>query len=289
MKSETVTAKAKSERGDHSLDEGFKALLKHLLEPYGHVITDYELIISSKRVDAVIIKVDRPGESPLNIFDYFKRFNIIEFKSEKDGFRIERHLPNLLIYLGGVILSEKSANFENTTFTLICSKRPEKLLKMFKKSTQKIKKGIYLVQGVFPIPLHLIVPDEIEGKGELDEELAFLKEFATSEEREGYLREILKKVVDGDKRYGRYLSYGFSLYKEELAELARKEGLDMMMIERNTLELVDELNLREKIIKEGVIQAKMDDARRMLERGLELDFVIEITQLPRELVAGIKV
>lgn len=90
----------------HSYDESFKALLKHLAEPVCRVITDYEVIVRSKRVDALVIEADKPLCEHFEIFSYFKKFNIVEFKSERDSFRFEEHMSRILSYPGGFISSE---------------------------------------------------------------------------------------------------------------------------------------------------------------------------------------
>lgn len=289
--------KDKIVRGDHSYDEGFKVLCKELFEEHYQVITDYELIFNSKRVDAVVILGEEPIDKKFDIFDYFKKYNIIEFKSEKDSFSTDRHLHKLLFYLAGLIDSEKEATFGNTTLTLISSVKPKKFLKIYESTTKKIKNGVYLIKGLFPIPLYLIIPREVDRKGELNRELALLKEFSGPKERKSYLQEILHKVINGDERFSSHLRFAFSLYRDEMAELARKEGLDMTLIEKNMLAWMEDFNLKERFINEGIelgekrgerkgiIEGKMEDARKMLEKGLDIELIIEITGLPYETVS----
>ena len=113
-------------------DECFKILAKHFFEKFSKVITDYEIIKLPKKTDLLVIETDSPIHEHVKIFDYFKKFNIIEFKSPGDTFRPAEDLPKIFIYLGGILLNEKAATPQNTTFTLVSSHKPVKLLKCIK-------------------------------------------------------------------------------------------------------------------------------------------------------------
>ena len=117
----------------------------------------------------------------VRIFAYFKKFNIIEFKSVHDPFRIDVDLPKILIYIGGLLLNENAANLENTTFTILSSRKPEKLFKTYEKHIQKVKNSIYLIKGIVQVPVHVVLANEVEGI--LDKELALIKEFSTGIKR----------------------------------------------------------------------------------------------------------
>ena len=122
-------------------DEAFKELMKDYFEPFARVITDYELLDMPKRVDILIIEIDKPIIDYVKIFTYFKRFNIIEFKSESDRFVIKKDLYNLGIYINGVLLKENNADCLNTSFSLVTTFKPVKLLKTFK--AKELYKGLY--------------------------------------------------------------------------------------------------------------------------------------------------
>jgi hypothetical protein len=108
-------------------DEIFKIMMKEYFERFAKVITDYEVINLPKSVDLLIIEIDRPITKYVKLLTYFKRINIIEFKSVSDSFRLNRDLYKIGIYIGGVSLREEKANIDNTTFTIISSGRPDKL------------------------------------------------------------------------------------------------------------------------------------------------------------------
>ena len=79
------------------------------------------------------METDKPITNYVRIFDYFRKFNIIEFKSVNDPFRIDKDIPKILVYIGGILLAEKEATLENTTFSIVSSRKPVKLFKVYKK------------------------------------------------------------------------------------------------------------------------------------------------------------
>lgn len=281
-----------SPKVDHSHDESFKVLAREHFGKYCRVITDFEFFANPKRADLLIIESDSPIYMNTRIFSYFKEVNVVEFKSEVDSFRVKKHFPQILFYIGGALSNEKRATIENMTFTLISSRKPVKFLKMFKKSTKKIENGVYFITDVLRIPVYVVVPNEVcYRKGgnevdELDEELALLKQFSTGKERERFLREALQRYFQGEELYSSHLLYAFSLYRDEVIKIASEEGLNMTLIEKNMLAWVDDLNLREKILAEGrkewMAEKAREDACKMVKKGLELGLIMELTGLSEE-------
>ena len=82
-------------------DESFKILAKHFFSEFSKVITDFEITKLPKKTDVLIIETEKPIKKYVRIFAYFKKFNIIEFKSVQDPFRMDEDLPKILIYIGG--------------------------------------------------------------------------------------------------------------------------------------------------------------------------------------------
>lgn len=62
----------------------------------------------------------------------------------------------------------------------------------------------------------------------------------------------------------------------------------MTLIERNLRAVIDDFNLKkiyfQDVREEGMIAGKLEDARKMLEKGLDIELILEITGLPREQV-----
>lgn len=79
-------------------DEFFKTSMKVYFSPYATVITNYEIIKLLQKVDLHIIEAEEPIEEHLELMKYFKRFNILEFKSETEKFVLNKDLYKIGIY-----------------------------------------------------------------------------------------------------------------------------------------------------------------------------------------------
>jgi len=260
---------------EYGYDEVFKELAKHFFGRFAKVITDYEIIKLPKKTDVLVIEADRPIREHVKVFDYFRQFNIIEFKSEANTFRLNLDLPKILIYIGGILLNEKAANFYNTTFTLVTSRKPDRLFEAFKNTIQKIKNGVYLIQGIVAAPVYVVIVNEVEG--ELDQELALLKEFATGQERSEYIKTIMKQVLSGNRELQEYLRFAVSLYKAELKKIARQEAINMTVMEKNIREWYEELGLKDEYEKKGKEEGEIRIICNMKAKGFTLDEISKAT------------
>ena len=261
-------------------DEAFKTLMADFFEPFAHVTTDYEIVGLPKKTDLLIVETEKPIVEHVKLFTYFKRFNIVEFKSASDPFRMKDDLFKIPIYIGGVLLKENEANYDNSTFTLVSSKKPVKLLKYYENTTKKVKNGLYLItgSGILPVDIYIVVIDEIDA--DYEKEIKILKEFSTGEEKEKFLTELLHAVFKGiNQNFDLELwEYAVGLYFNEIEKLAEKEKIKMTLIEQNIEKWNQKLGLKEKYIN----QAKMEDARKMLELGYGVEDICKITGLSKK-------
>lgn len=131
-------------------DEMFKIMTVDFFGSFAEVKTDFEIIDLPKRVDILIIETTAPIEQYVEIFKYFRRFNIIEFKSEDNRFVLNEDLYKLGIYINGFMLKEAGADIDNTTFTLVSSRRPVKLLKQY--HARELRQGLYVMDRISVIP-----------------------------------------------------------------------------------------------------------------------------------------
>ena len=279
----------------YGLDEIFKILMKHYFEKFCKVITDFEIIKLPKKADLLIIETDKPITEHVKIFTYFKKVNIIEFKSVNDPFRFKEDLPKIWIYSGGVVSNEKESNIENTTFTLVSSRKPEKLLKYYEKDIQKVQNGVYLIQRMIPIPVYVVVINELDFN--LEKEVAILKEFSTGVEREKYLKEIIHRVSSGTNKIVQkdlnnelkeLLHFAFSLYKNEIKKIMTEERISMTTVQKNIESWAEELGLKDRYILDGILNGKREDAEKMLEKGCDICFISDITGLSEEEIERLK-
>ena len=267
-------------------DESFKILAKHFFGEFSKVITDFEIIKLPKKTDVLVIETEKPIKKHVRIFDYFKKFNIIEFKSILDPFRIYEDLPKILIYIGGLLLNDRKANLVNTTFTIFCSRKPEKLLLAYKNHIQKVKNGVYLIKDIVQVPVYVVLSNEV--KGILDKELALIKEFSTGKERTRFIEEILYEVLKGDQSLAEYLYFAFSLYRGDVNNIIEKEGVNMTIVEKNIEAWNEQLGLKDKYKKEGIKEGKIEDAKTMIKKEYNIEEICDITGLGKEKVEKLK-
>ncbi|GIX42562.1 MAG: hypothetical protein KatS3mg129_2295 [Leptospiraceae bacterium] len=121
-------------------DEFFKSTTKRFFELLGcKVITEFEIFKLPKKVDIVIIK---KSEREFVFFDFFKDFNIISFKSERDKATI-KDFRDMFIYLHGYCNMEREAELRNTVMIMITPKIPQKLLEEIRSDLELYKRGVW--------------------------------------------------------------------------------------------------------------------------------------------------
>jgi hypothetical protein len=248
-------------------DETFKILMKEYFGKFAKVITDYEIINLPRNVDLLIIEVKEPIEKHVKLFTYFKRYNIIEFKSIADPFRMNRDLYKIGIYIGGILLKEKKADIKNTTFTLVSSRKPEKFLKYYKEKTRAIKKGLYLIENLFILPIYVVVIEELEL--ELRNDITVLKEFSSGEDRKKFLRIAVQQYASGEKYYEPFIKYGLALYENDIERIIKEENMKMNLMEKNYDKWAEELGFKKKWIEQGMEKGMEKGIAKGIEKGIE--------------------
>ena len=227
---------------------------------------------------------------------YFKRFNIIEFKSETDKFDLNRDLYKLGIYLNGVLFTVHESNISNTTFTIVSSRKLSKFLKLFK--SERVRKGLYIINNISIIPIHVIIISEIEPN--LVKEITALKELTVSKERKLFLSLLIDKYKENPVEFKKYIEFATSNYFSEFNKLQQeKGGVEMTYIEKNIWAGIEYFKIDEKLfsegmekgmekgINEGIIQGKiqgieenkLESAKRALLNGLDIKTISIITTL----------
>lgn len=230
----------------------------------------------------LVVETEEPITRHVRIFDYFKAFNIIEFKSVNNPFRVAEDLPKISIYTGGLLLNEKKATIANTTFTLLSARKPVRFLREYKKDIHKVKNGVYLLEKIIQVPVYVVCANEVQGN--LDRELALIKEFSTGNERVRFIEEVFNESLTGDRQLQEYVHIAFSLYRGEINRILTKKGVSMTIVEKNIRAWVDQLGLKDAYKKEE----KLSVAKKMLKRGDSVEEIMEVTDLTREEILDIK-
>ncbi len=268
-----------------TFDEFFKQSCKSFFEGEGfHVETEVEIFHLPKRLDVLIVKnPDKILSEDFTLFQYWKEFNLISFKSKPDTLEIS-DIWDSLIYMYGFLNRNKSANFENTTMSLLVNSHPRSFLKKFKPFCKEFEKGVWQIDSnfckIYLIELHKI---NLDGMDRL-----YLSNFSTDdvfskgmEKVESFSRNSKEvKWIDRIKRiiYDRVVAfekdpeirrkYMATAYEADITDLvkpymdkARQEG-----------------RLEGKL--EGELKNKLETAHKMRERGFSVSLIQEITGLP---------
>ncbi|NBU98396.1 MAG: hypothetical protein EBS19_09335, partial [Spirochaetia bacterium] len=144
-----------------TFDEFFKSSSKSFFEKQGfRVETEVEIFKLPKRLDVLVVKNPHktlPDE--FTLFRYWKEYNLLSFKSEKDIVRIS-DIWDCFIYFYGFLNLSPVDNFDNTTISLLVNHHPGKFLKKFSKFCKELDAGVWEIDSnfckIYLIELHKI-------------------------------------------------------------------------------------------------------------------------------------
>jgi len=269
-----------SKRG---FDRIFKELAKWFFKDYAkHIKTDYELLKFPRKADVLLIEIDEQKVRQLKIFNYLRHWNGIEFKSENDSFGRD-DLYKIGIYIGGILLQEKIKQLEDFTWTVITTLKPVKLFGKYHDKVDRITEGVYCIRDIQIVPVYWIVIDELPRK--FEKEYKWLMEFSVGEKRKTFLKEILTNFKNDENND--LIKYAMPLYKDEMEEIIKKEGIPMTLVEKNIFNWANELGIlekaknegKEKNKEEGARENSLETAKRMLEDNLPIIDIAKYTGL----------
>ena len=174
------------------------------------VQTEYELFKLPKKLDVLLIEDTENNLAKLYkekfyYFYYFKKYNLVSFKSPAEITR-SKDFTDSIVYYNGFLGMEKNANHKNTTMTLIVNNKPVKFLKENKSFITEVQKGHYIANyNLFE--LHIIDLTHLEFKS-IDGIFLLLFSIQNSlEENEELFEEFFKnypkeykKIVDEFKK-----------------------------------------------------------------------------------------
>lgn len=268
-----------------SYDEIFKILIKAYFEKFATVVTDYEIVNLPKKADVLIVELKEKFENKLTLFKYFKKYNGIEFKSFVDPFKMNEDEYRLGIYINGILLQEKEANKENSTFTLVSSRKPQKLFDDYKDNLKKIENGHYILESMGIIPIHILVIKELDLKN--TEEIKLLKEFSVGEDRSQFIRLLVNNLKES--RQEDFLQYALLMYEEEIFKIFNEEGLEMTVLEKNLNRLNKIFGYDKKLKEEGEYNKAIETAKNLLKENISIDIIGRVTGLKKDEIEKIKI
>ncbi|MCB1157071.1 MAG: hypothetical protein KDK45_06170, partial [Leptospiraceae bacterium] len=170
---------------------------------FAKVETEFELHRLPRKLDVLVIESDKPIGKHLDLMNYFQEFNIIEFKSESQGVKLQ-DIYKTLYYISAFVLRKKEK--VSLSFTLITTQKPQRFLETY--HFLEKRKGLFVMENPGITKIHCIVVSELEKK--TDRELEFLQIFKAKKQREEIIREAI------EKGFGENLKDSFLLYREEV-------------------------------------------------------------------------
>ena len=116
------------------------------------------------RADFVVVEEDEIIDLGLDVFKFFRKFNILEFKNPDD--ELSESILWKVIGYAGFFIDHFSAPAQDLTLTLFRGAKPEKLLKELGNCVKADKvKGIYHVENwKVDFPIQIVVTTELDGK-----------------------------------------------------------------------------------------------------------------------------
>lgn len=162
---------------------------------------EYNLSKKPLQIDLLIIEKTKDVSIDNEIGRIFRRFNVIEYKSPKDGLSIDDFIKTIgyaCIYKG---LGEKvnQVPLNELTISVFREEKPEKMMRDIERDGGKIEKvsdGIYYVKDML-IPAQIVVIKELNGAKHRS--LRILSSRAQEDDIRGFLNEAKDFSEPGEK------------------------------------------------------------------------------------------
>lgn len=231
----------------------------------------------SLKID-MVIKKDKDAQVQKNIGQIFKGHNLFEFKSETDNLSI--HDYNKVIGYGMLYAAFNHIHIQDITVSFVLTQHPSKLLKYLRE-----KRNLEFVEthrGIYYLKDEIIAVQIIEQKKLSSTENLFIKNLSSSinENDVKHIMESYKMGLIGGKNsyFDTIVRANFEVFEEEIN---MSEDL-IEMFKEAALEhgWMDEVLEEER--KEGKEEEKFIFAKKLLAKGMSLEEICELTELPME-------
>ena len=223
----------------------FYALLRITFHKYPtvDVLREVMLGVQAPRADFIIIVDDQKLNLGLKIFSFFKKHDILEFKSPDDElnmFTLWKGVGYVSFYLNDVKEKGKDIDMSEITLSFFRESKPVKLFEQLGKCIEKgPADGIYYIKNwEVNIPIQIVVTKELKGeeyagfraiskKPKEEDVLAFMKEHGNDKEIASFVKAFGDGVskVDSDlmeEIKGRYPEMGKTLMQIMQPEIDEK-------------------------------------------------------------------
>ena len=267
-----------------TFDEFFKSSSKSFFEKQGfRVETEVEIFKLPKRLDVLVVKNPHktlPDE--FTLFRYWKEYNLLSFKSEKDMVRTSDFWDCFIYFYGFLNLSPVD-NFDNTTISLLVNHHPGKFLKKFSKFCKELDAGVWEIDSNF-CKIYLIELHKINLSG-LDR--FYLRNFSTDK---SFLELVTKtEAIEKGTKEAKWIDSIQNFIQDRITAFEKDPNIRRKFMatayEADITDLVkpymDKAEKKGKVEGrlEGKLEKAIETARKMREEGETITKIIKYTGL----------
>lgn len=238
------------------------AMYLELREDRDRLIFDKEHNLNTKplQIDLLVIKKDFSDDIRNEIGEFYRKYNIIEYKSPDDQLNIDTYYKTVayacLYKTYGETVNERKA--DDITISIIRERMPEGLFRYFKEDgiiVENPHKGIYRILDKMLFPTQIIVTEE------LSKEHTWLRALSGRMEEE----DMRRLLTDASRLRGK-MDREFADSVLEVSVKANKELVEKLMGDDVMSEAL--LGIMEPIILEREKKAKNEGIEQGIEQGI---------------------
>lgn len=261
----------------------FQALQMELHE-YADILEFHEEHPLSKealRIDVVIIKKNKDVQIDKNIGRIFRKFNIVEFKSEEDSFSVWDY--NKILGYAYLYSSFEQIPMSDITLTVSLTMYPRELVKYLVNecglTIADTGEGIYYIEGG-AVPIQILESKKLSKSANI-----FLRSLRSNLSTEDIMDTLTlykeqRPLNEKDVYLDRIVMANYKIFEEVVDMTAEFKELILESAERNGW-------LEERMEKNAIENAK-SIAKRLLLHGHSVEDTSEFTKLPIETVLSLQ-
>ena len=198
---------------------------------------EYMLAKKPLQMDMFIVKKDPEAKIENKIGRFFRKFNVIEYKSPDDAMNVDVYYKVMAYACLYKVSSEHEDGYrqEEMTVTLIRQRYPAKLMRYLKQNGCKIIRvypGIYYISGNVMFPLQIVVTTANETRiMEWEKEGSYMQCEALNRIMAVEFEKRRKEAMQEGRQEGRVLAYAdMGLSVEEIAKKVLLSTAEIMGI-----------------------------------------------------------
>jgi hypothetical protein len=240
-------------------------------------VQEYNLSKEPVRIDLLILK---DGAEPIKneIGHIMRKYNIIEYKSPKDGMSIDDFAKTMgyaLLYKG---YGEKvnKIPMEELTVSMFRAVLPKEMFAELKREGHGIEErypGVYYVTKNLPFPVQIVVTSELSP--ETHSSLRILTDHAKAEDVKRFLLQVEKLTAPGERDnidavLQASVAANFELYEDVRRDSIMCQALQELMKDEIEEKVNDAATMAETVSKVEDIRSIMSELKYSAEQAMDL-------------------